>query len=56
MRFECGDGWFEINGCRAETEAGEVYCIRIDADGASKIIVKKREWTDEPLYTIVRVK
>jgi hypothetical protein len=43
-----------VNGCRAETEEGEVYRIRINDDGSSKIIVKKRKKADEPLYTIVR--
>lgn len=54
MRFDCGPGWFSVNGCRAETEEGKVYYIRIREDGSNKIIVRRRKRADEPLYTFCR--
>lgn len=54
MRFDCGPGWFSVNGCRAETEEGEVYHIQIREDGSNKIIVRKRKHPGDPLYTISR--
>ena len=52
MNFECGPGWFKANGCRAETEEGEVHFFKFRPDGSFKLVVRKRKKASEPLYTM----